>query len=264
MSSECSGPAQKRWFDAHLHIIDPRFPLIANQGYLPPEFTAQHYGDAMAQGLPDDVTLAGGAVVSGSFQGYDQSYLINALKELGPGFVGVAQVPAETGLEELTRLHQAGVRALRFNLYRGTAADLATLERTAALIYEHFHWHIELYVDASDLGELEALIPNLPKVSIDHLGLRSDGLETLQGLVEQGCYVKATGFGRLDFDPVAAMTALYRCNPAALVFGSDLPSTRAPQPFQFSDLQRLRDAVGVEGFERVLWNNACDLYGIEQ
>ena len=22
-------------FDAHLHVIDPRFPLVANQGYVP-------------------------------------------------------------------------------------------------------------------------------------------------------------------------------------------------------------------------------------
>lgn len=262
MSSDFVVPAQTRWFDAHLHIIDPRFPLVPNQGYLPPEFTAGHYRRAMAEGLPGEVTLAGGAVVSGSFQGYDQSYLVNALKELGSGFVGVAQVPADTGLDELSRLNQAGVRALRFNLYRGTAADLATLERTAALIDEHFNWHIELYVDASDLGELASLLPRLPRVSIDHLGLRADGLDTLKRLVEQGCYVKATGFGRLDFDPVAAMTALYRCNPDALVFGSDLPSTRAPQPFQFTDLQRLRDAVGDEGFERVLWANARHLYGI--
>ncbi|HSA40245.1 MAG TPA: 2-pyrone-4,6-dicarboxylate hydrolase, partial [Mycobacterium sp.] len=24
-------------FDAHLHIVDPRFPLVPNDGYLPPE-----------------------------------------------------------------------------------------------------------------------------------------------------------------------------------------------------------------------------------
>jgi predicted TIM-barrel fold metal-dependent hydrolase len=28
-------------FDAHLHIIDPRFPLIPNQGYLPDHFTCR-------------------------------------------------------------------------------------------------------------------------------------------------------------------------------------------------------------------------------
>ena len=35
----------------------------------------------------------GGAVVSGSFQGFDQSYLLDALDQLGPSFVGVTQLP---------------------------------------------------------------------------------------------------------------------------------------------------------------------------
>ncbi|WP_405876638.1 hypothetical protein OG762_46275 [Streptomyces sp. NBC_01136] len=30
-------------FDAHLHIIDPRFPLIENDGCLPPTFTVEQY-----------------------------------------------------------------------------------------------------------------------------------------------------------------------------------------------------------------------------
>ncbi|MFJ9587788.1 hypothetical protein [Streptomyces acidicola] len=30
-------------FDAHPHIIDPRFPLIPNDGYLPPAFTVDQY-----------------------------------------------------------------------------------------------------------------------------------------------------------------------------------------------------------------------------
>lgn len=260
MDSDSLAAKPAPWFDAHLHIIDPRFPLVANEGYLPPEFTADHYTETMHNGLPDDVSVAGGAVVSGSFQAYDQSYLVNALKELGPGFVGVAQVPADTSLDELQALHDAGVRALRFNLYRGTAADLSTLQRTAALVYEHFNWHIELYVDASDLGELEPVLASLPRVSIDHLGLRAGGLDCLKRLVQQGCFVKATGFGRLDFDPVMAMTELYRCNPKALVFGSDLPSTRAPRPFQFDDLECLRTAVGEAGYRQVLWDNARALY----
>jgi predicted TIM-barrel fold metal-dependent hydrolase len=33
----------RRLFDAHFHIIDPRFPLIANRGYLPAAFTVADY-----------------------------------------------------------------------------------------------------------------------------------------------------------------------------------------------------------------------------
>ncbi|MNW23675.1 hypothetical protein D3C74_03830 [compost metagenome] len=48
-------------FAAHLHIIDPRFPLIENQGFLPAAFTCTDY---LAQ--VQDLDVRGGAVVSGS------------------------------------------------------------------------------------------------------------------------------------------------------------------------------------------------------
>jgi predicted TIM-barrel fold metal-dependent hydrolase len=76
-------------FDAHFHIIDNRFPLVPNNGYVPEPFTCEGYLKRMAR-----YRLAGGAVVSGSFQAFDQTYLVDALKTLGPSFVGVTQVPA--------------------------------------------------------------------------------------------------------------------------------------------------------------------------
>ncbi len=29
-------------FDAHFHIINPKFPLVENNGYLPPDFTVEN------------------------------------------------------------------------------------------------------------------------------------------------------------------------------------------------------------------------------
>ena len=55
-------------FDAHLHVIDPRFPLIGNDGYLPPPFTVEDYRVRTSA-----LGVTGGAVVSGSFQGFDGS-----------------------------------------------------------------------------------------------------------------------------------------------------------------------------------------------
>jgi predicted TIM-barrel fold metal-dependent hydrolase len=104
-------------FDAHLHIVDPRFPLIANQGYLPAPFTIADYRARTAA-----YNLVGGAVVTRSFQAFDQSYLRAALTELGPGFVGVTQLSAEVSDAEIRDLHAAGVRAVRFNLKRGVSA----------------------------------------------------------------------------------------------------------------------------------------------
>ncbi|WP_243841473.1 amidohydrolase family protein [Mycobacterium sp. DL592] len=243
-------------FDAHFHIVDPRFPLIANNGYLPGPFTIGDYLTRVAT-LP----VSGGAVVSGSFQAFDQSYLKDALRQLGPSFVGVTQLPAEVSDAEILGLDAAGVRAVRFNLYRGGSASLADVDTLGRRVNEVAGWHSEFYLDATDLGELEPILASLPQISIDHLGMSEDGTGALLRLVEAGAVVKATGFGRMSIDdPESLMRNIIRTNPSGLVFGSDLPSTRAATPFQDSDIDRVADAVGCENAGAVLADNARRLY----
>lgn len=246
-----------RLFDAHLHIIDPRFPLVANQGYLPAPFTVADYRARTAA-----YDLTGGAIVSGSFQAFDQSYLRAALAELGPNFVGVTQLPATVSDAEILELAAVGVRAIRFNLRRGGSAQLADLEQLARRVFDLAGWHAELYADARDLAELVPLLTTLPAVSIDHLGLSAAGLPTLCQLVEQGVKVKATGFGRVDFDVAAALQTLYGIDPGALLFGTDLPSTRAPRPYTDDDFALVVAALGAAGARRVLYENAAAFYGL--
>ena len=57
-----------------------------------------------------------------------------------------------------------------------------------------------------------------------------EGFEDLKALVKQGVYVKA-GFGRIEVEPIAAIKELIDINPDAIMFGTDLPSTRAKRPF---------------------------------
>jgi predicted TIM-barrel fold metal-dependent hydrolase len=242
-------------FDCHCHIIDRRFPLTPNQGYLPPEFTCESY-----RHRADQLGIAGGAVVSGSFQAFDQTYLLDALERLGPGFVGVTQLPASVSDEELIRLDAAGVRALRFNVKRGGSAPINELVRMARRVYELVHWHTELYIDAAELGHLFATLLELPKISIDHLGLSKAGLPTLLRLVERGVRTKATGFGRVDFEVAPVLKELVAANPEAVMFGTDLPSTRAPRPFDASDIRLIVESVGESLARRLLYDNAAAFY----
>ena len=244
-----------KFFDAHLHIIDPRFPLVANQGYLPEEFTCRDY---LARVGTDN--LVGGAVVSGSFQAFDQNYLRQALSELGPKFVGVTQLPATVTDEEILDLDRIGVQAVRFNLRRGGSETVAHLDRLARRVYDLARWHVELYVDSRDLPELTSTLTALPAVSIDHLGLSQEGFPALLKLVESGIRVKATGFGRVDFQVGPALTAIHAINPRALMFGTDLPSTRAPHPYRDEDLLLVVETLGEQGAERVLHENAKEFY----
>lgn len=65
-------------FDGHMHIIDKKFPLVENNGFLPDEFTSNDYLTCTKT-----FNSVGGAIVSGSFQQFDQTYLLDALEKLG-------------------------------------------------------------------------------------------------------------------------------------------------------------------------------------
>ncbi|MCU7934783.1 MAG: amidohydrolase family protein [Candidatus Thiodiazotropha sp. (ex Dulcina madagascariensis)] len=242
-------------FDAHFHIIDDAYPLVANQGYLPEAFTCDDYLERM-----EGRQLVGGAVVSGSFQGFDQGCLLAALRRLGEGFVGVTQLPAGVDDTTLEQLHQAGVRAVRFNLLRGGSEAVSRLDGFARRVHERLGWHVELYLDAQALEHLYPVLESLPAVCIDHLGLSLGGQRTLLRLVEQGVRVKACGFGRVDFDLAPVLRDLYAANPHSLMFGTDLPSTRAPRPYQESDMALVREALSEDGARRVCCENALAFY----
>lgn len=244
-----------RLFDTHLHIIDNRFSLVPNNGYLPDEFTCENYLERMKE-----YRLAGGAIVSGSFQALDQTYLVDALKKLGPRFVGVTQLPATVSDEELLSLDRAGVRAVRFNLKRGGSEEVNHLDSLARRVHALVGWHVELYVDSKELASLYSVLVALPAVSVDHLGLSSDGFGTLLKLVENGVHVKATGFGRVEFDVKTAIKELFSANPDALMFGTDLPSTRAPRPYEDGDFELVIEVLGPKNASKVLFENAEKFY----
>jgi predicted TIM-barrel fold metal-dependent hydrolase len=204
--------------------------------------------------------VAGGAVVSGSFQAFDQAYLTDALERLGPGFAGVTQLPATATDEEIAALDAAGVRAVRFNLRRGGSEAVGHLEPLAHRVFELAGWHVELYVDGRELPGLERRLLALPRVSIDHLGLHPGGLPTLLRLVERGVKVKATGFGRAELDVPGALRAIAAVDPGALLFGTDLPSTRAPRAYQDDDYTLVLETLGEDKAANVFYKNAIEFY----
>lgn len=244
-------------FDAHLHIIDPRFPLVTNQGYRPEPFTVEDY-----RARTGGWRVVGGAVVSGSFQGEDQAYLRDALARLGPGFVGVTQLSPAVSDDEVAALDSVGVRAVRFNLRRGGPADLDALVALGHRVAGLAGWHVELYVDGRELADLAPRLEHLPRLSIDHLGLSREGLPAVLSLVERGARVKASGFGRTDLDVPAALRAIAGTDPGALLFGTDLPSTRASRPFRDTDVDLVLDTLGDDLGRRALHHNAAAFYRV--
>ncbi len=174
--------------------------------------------------------------------------------------MGVANIPVDIPHERLVQLDDAGVRAVRFNIVRGSPKQLDTMVSLSNRLYENFGWHSELYIQNNSLQNIWDILQQLPPFSIDHLGLTKNGIDKLFELVDQGVKVKATGFGRLDFNPIALIKKIYSINAEALLFGTDLPSTRAKEPFSSGDIDLIKDHFSKEQQEHIFYKNAEQWY----
>jgi predicted TIM-barrel fold metal-dependent hydrolase len=249
---------QRRLFDSHCHIIDHRFPIVPNQGYTPPHFPLEEY---LARAKP--LGIVAGAIVSGSFQAEDQTYLMDILPKLGPAWAGVTQIPNDYPDVEIARLGKLGVRAVRFNVFRGRIDSVDDIVALATRAHSVAGWHSEMYVDAAALAPHVDKLSKLPQLCVDHLGMTEAGVPVLLDLVAAGCKVKATGFGRVKLDVPKTLEAIARKNPNALVFGSDMPSTRAARPFEAADIDLVERVLGWELAQKAFWDNPLALYKVK-
>ena len=257
LAARPAGAQRRRLFDSHCHIIDHRFPIIPNQGYTPPHFPLEDY---LAQAKP--LGVVAGAVVSGSFQANDQTYLIDALGKLGTGWVGVTQIPNDYPDAEIAKLGTIGVRAVRFNIFRGRIGNIDDIIALATRCHAVADWHAEIYADAAALKPHVDRLSKLPQIAIDHLGMTEEGVPVLLDLVAAGCKVKATGFGRTKVDIPKTLERIAQRNPGALVFGTDIPSTRAQRPFLPSDIDLIEKVLGPQLARRTFWDNPLALYRV--
>jgi len=244
-------------FDAHFHIIDPRFPLYENNGYLPPTFTTQMYQEAIKP-----FNIQGGAIVSGSFQEFDQEYLLQALNALGANYVGVVNLQHNASDETIISLYEQRVRGVRFNLVHSGSESVTHLVELAQRIYDLCGMHAELCVKGPQVEAYFDIFMQLPKFSIDHLGLSHSASEfkLLLKLVERGANVKASGFMRAHFDVNDVLQTIYAINPQALMFGTDLPGTRASRLFDESDVNMIQNNFSAAEQDNIFSLNAIHFY----
>lgn len=252
-------PQPGRIIDAHLHIYDSAYPLIENQGFLPPPFSVEDY-----QHRTRDLPIVGGVVVSGSSHGFDQKYLKPALDKLGDNFVAITNLPSTVSDEKILSLRDMGVCGVRVNLKRGVVSGLDNLVEFGTRIWDLAGWHLEMYVDSRELDEIIPKLIKLPKASVDHLGMSRSGLSQVRKLAESGVHIKASGFGRTEVNVAEAVKKLYETNPDCLMFGTDLPSNRADRPFNRTDISVVAGALdNAEAIDKVFARNAADFYNIK-
>jgi D-galactarolactone isomerase len=197
---------------------------------------------------------------------------------LGPGARGVAVVPPDVGDDELERLHQAGVRGVRFMMLSGGVLPWAALDAVAARIAER-GWHINLQINGHDLPERESTLRALPcALVIDHVGKflspvqpGSHGWLALRRLLDHGrCWIKLSApyessrVGPPDYVDVGPrVRELASRYPERCLWASNWPHPNVrPEPSNEALLTWARTQVNDPlTWRRMLVDNPADLYG---
>lgn len=259
--------------NTHLHIIDPAFP---NDGKAAAQVgTVETYQEiARALSLPRAV------FVQAKPFALDNTCLINAISKFGKeNCRGIAVVNNTVTDAELVRLHEGGVRGLRFSVWNPSNAvvsfdDCAPLSERV----KDMGWNMQLHMSARQLVEEADIIRALNcRVVIDHMGRLDPKLGTkdpayrfLCELLDRGnVYVKLCGpylntvSGEPWEDASATAIALAEFAPERVVWGTDFPHvTEKNKPDETVLTNMIPLWFPTEKARRLaLSDNPADLYG---
>ncbi len=155
--------------DAHCHVFGPgeRFPYAPERKYTPCDASREQLF-----ALRDHLGFARNVIVQATCHGADNSAMVDALRHSDGMARGVATVRATVVDEELARMHEAGVRGVRFNYVR-RLVDLTPRDELAGIAERvaRLGWHVVIYFEAADLDEHAPFFASLPTtVVVDHMG----------------------------------------------------------------------------------------------
>jgi len=155
--------------DAHCHVFGPaaRFPFAPQRKYTPCDAPKE-----ALFALRDHLGFSRNVIVQATCHGHDNRAMVDALESSGGMARGVASLEPDVDAAELARLHDAGVRGVRFNFLKrlvdSTPKDvfLRIADKIAPL-----GWHVVVYFEAADLAELTPFLRTLPTpIVVDHMG----------------------------------------------------------------------------------------------
>jgi predicted TIM-barrel fold metal-dependent hydrolase len=217
--------------DCHAHIFGPvaKYPFSPKRLFTPPDVTLAQYRALLAL-----LGVEKAVLVTPSVYGMDKSQLDAA--EMKGAWRGVAVVHTDVADKELQRLHAAGFRGVRVNLFAKSGLLLDDLEAIAARV-AGLNWHVQLHCDARNLAELAPRLRKLPvDVVFDHMGhvpaaagVGDPGFQALLALMGRGGSGLLSAPHRLselpypDADVTPFAQALIAAAPERLVWGSDWP-----------------------------------------
>ena len=218
--------------DAHCHVFGPasRFPYAADRSYTPPDAPV-----ANLRRLHAKLGVSRAVIVHASCHGTDMDVTLDAIASSDGRYRGVACVEDAVTDRELERLHNGGIRGIRFNFVKhlGGVPDLGVFYRLLARI-KPLGWHVVLHFDAEDIVSQSELLGRIDvPFIIDHMGR----VKAAEGLEQP---------------PFQSLRALYRDNPLAWVkvCGAERVST-GKRPFL--DAVPFAQALIAEDPSRILW-----------
>ncbi len=269
--------------DTHFHVFGPPeiFPFASTRQYTPPAAPIEHYLSMLAV-----IGIDRGVVVQPSVHGYDNTATLDAIAKTGGRLRGVARVNDTTTPGELKRLHEGGIRGVRFNLLDRPAGNIKlevfdrVVERLVGL-----GWSVDLHIDPRNLLLLEERIRALPvPVVIDHLGRINpvDGLDQpafrllLDFMKDERFWVKLSAVdkisrsdkGLLYTDLVPFAHALIDAAPERVIWGTDWPHSNLFVPGKTPNDGDLLDllyefAPDEKVRRKILVDNPSRLYGFD-
>ena len=262
--------------DAHCHVFGPaaKFPYDPKAAYHPEDAPFE-----ALQALHARLGLQRAVIVHASCHGADMRVTLDAIARAGGHYRGTAIIDSSYSEKDLERMHEGGIRAVRFNFVRhlGGRPDMGFFRKTVARL-QALGWHLILHLDAQDLIEFEDLFSKLPvPFVIDHMGRvkAADGLEqppfkTLLGFLKNdNAWVKICGAERVSSegppftDAVPFGRALVEAAPDRVLWGTDWPHPNVKWMPDDAELVNLLPLMvpGKDLQYKILVDNPARLYG---
>ena len=222
--------------DAHCHIFGPGdvYPYAPDRSYTPPDAPLSRFKE-----LQRILGLERAVLVNASCHGNDNTVILDAIAQSRGKYRGVANVDESITDADLERLHEGGIRGIRFNFVQhlGGTPDLDVFDELVQRV-KPLGWHVVLHFDAVDLVAFRDMLRKLPvPFIVDHMGRvpTKDGLEQMpfKILLEtarmENCWVKICGAERISSmgppftDAVPFAQALLETAPDRVLWGTDWP-----------------------------------------
>ena len=231
------------YIDAHVHVWTPdtaHYPLVAGfkkDDMKPPSFTPQ---ELFKYSKPAGVTRVN--LIQMRFYGFDNSYMLDAIKLYPEVFVGTAVIdPAAEPVKRMRELAPKGVRAFRIHPRLVKAEKWLEPEGYAEMFVEgaKANQAMSCLINPADLPELDRMCTKYPDtpVIIDHL-------------------CRIGGDGTIREKDVDALCAMAKHKRVMVKVGAFYAFGKKKPPY--ADLVPLaKSVVKAFGAKRCMWETDC-------